>query len=111
MKPWPKLQRMAVSEWVAISGVSLHANLNLLLKAEVSGKRELPREILYEAWHWIQCLSVQYRCGQYEQRYYGRAQPVFASRTPLVRRHHCGTVIHSSRRRRNFVHFGRNHRQ
>jgi hypothetical protein len=60
MKPWPKLQRMAVSEWISVGGVSLRANLDLLLKAEVGWERELPGEVLEEARGGIQRLPVRW---------------------------------------------------
>jgi len=68
MKPWPKLQRVPVSEWIASGGISLGTDLDLFLKAEISGERELPGEILEEARDRIHGLPVQRRNGKEKQR-------------------------------------------
>jgi hypothetical protein len=51
---------MAVSEWISVGGVSLRANLDLLLKAEVGWERELPGEVLEEARGRIQRLPMHW---------------------------------------------------
>jgi hypothetical protein len=64
MEPLPKLQRMSVREWVSVAGVSLRTDLDLWLKAELCGERELPREILEEARDPAQGLPVHCRRGK-----------------------------------------------
>jgi hypothetical protein len=81
------LQRVAVSEWVSVGGVSLSANLDLLLKAEVGRERKLSGEVLEEARDWIQRLPMHWQNPkkQSHRSYTGRA---FAWFTPCVGRLH-----------------------
>ncbi len=64
MEPLPKLQRVSVREWVSVAGVSLRANLDLLLKAERCRKREFTGDILEEPGGGTQGLPAQCRRGK-----------------------------------------------
>jgi hypothetical protein len=44
---------VCVSEWISDRRVSLGADLNLLLKAKVSGETKLGSKILEESGYWI----------------------------------------------------------